>query len=124
MDRRTKARLDLQLLCRIGADKVLSSPLGALTENMSREGMLLRWIEAVPLPGTGCKLTVDVDLPENEGIGRRVMRCRTTVVRIVREGDGPPSVGLHIHSVRFVQAKASAGGFDLGSMPPATDRVV
>jgi len=124
MERRTKARLDLQLLCRIGDDKLLSAPLEAFTENMSRDGILMRWIEPFPLPGVGCRLTVDVPLPANPGNTPRLMRCAATVVRIVRQKAGQPSVGLHIDNVRFVEPKAPAGPHPLESMPAATDRII
>src|ERR1700686_3721313 len=107
MDRRTKARLDLQLLCRIGSDRLLSTPLEGLTENVSRDGMLIRWAEPFPLPEIGCGLTVDVQLPANSGAAPRLMRCGATVVRIVREKTGDPSVGLRIDHVRFVESRAA-----------------
>jgi hypothetical protein len=123
MDRRTKARLDLQLLCRIGADKILSAPLEGLTENVSRDGMLMRWAEPFPLPEIGCSLTVDVQLPANSVHAPRLMRCGATVVRIVRGRTGHPSVGLRIDNVRFVEAR-SVRSYPLESMVPASDRVI
>jgi len=46
MDRRTKQRLDLQLVCRIGPGRLLSAPIDSpevlVTENFSRTGILLR----------------------------------------------------------------------------------
>jgi hypothetical protein len=124
MERRTKARLDLQLLCRIGDDRILSAPLEAFTEKMSRDGMLMRWTEPFPLPGVGCRLTVDVPLPAEPGKVPRLMRCAATVVRIVRQKAGQPSVGLHIENVRFVEPKAPLTSYPLQSMPSATDRII
>jgi hypothetical protein len=123
MDRRTKARLDLQLLCRIGTDRLLSEPLEGLTENVSRDGMLMRWTEPFPLPEVGCRLTVDVRLPVNSGTSPRLMRCGATVVRIVRENPGHPSVGLRIDNVRFVES-TEVRSYPLESMTPATDRLI
>lgn len=124
MDRRTKARLDLQLRCRIGDDRLLSAPLEAFTENMSRGGMLMRWVEPFPLPGVGCSLTVDVPLPAEPGNEPRLMRCAATVVRIVRQKTGQPAVGLRIDHVRFVEPKAPGGVYPLQSMPAANDRII
>jgi hypothetical protein len=124
MDRRTKIRLDLQLLCRIGDDRLLSAPFEGLTENMSRDGMLMRWIEPFPLPVIGCRLTVDIQLPVDSGRAPRLMRCAATVVRIVRKKTGQPSVGLRIDRVRFVTAKTPLRCWPLESMPPASDRVI
>lgn len=84
----------------------------------------MRWIEPFPLPGVGCSLTVDVPLPANPGSEPRLMRCAATVVRIVRQESGQPSVGLRIDSVRFVEPKAPAGAYPLQSMPAANDRIV
>src|SRR5690242_2074449 len=120
MDRRTKARLDLQLLCRIGTERLVSAPLEGLTENVSRDGMLMRWREPFPLPEVGCRLTVDVQLPTNSGTSPRLMRCGATVVRIVGESTGHPAVGLRIDSVRFVES-TPVGAHPLEAMPPATD---
>jgi c-di-GMP-binding flagellar brake protein YcgR len=130
MNRRNQLRLDLQLVCRVGADRLLSSAVDGVTENFSRGGMLIRWVEAVPLPSVGSHLTIDVQLPPNPdsdrpaGLNHRVMRCRTTVVRIIPDAEGSPSVGLQIENVRFVKTRARITKYDLASMPAATDRVV
>jgi c-di-GMP-binding flagellar brake protein YcgR len=124
MNRRNKARLDLQLLCRVDGNSLLSAPVGGLTENVSRGGMLMRWIEAVPLPKIGCRLTVDVELPETSATDRRVMRCRTRVVRIVPGKNTPPSVGLEIENVQFAKAETTFRLQDLEAMPSATTRLI
>jgi c-di-GMP-binding flagellar brake protein YcgR len=123
MDRRTKTRIDLQLLCRIGADRLVSAPLEGVTENVSRDGMLMRWADPFPLPEVGCRLTVDVQLPVNSGSAPRLMRCVARVVRIVQESSGNPSVGLQIDHVRFIESQVIRS-YPLESMPPATDRVI
>ena len=85
MERRSKNRHDLQLVCHIGETKVLSATpeqgsraleamtakgaVEATTENMSRDGMLMRWLDGVPLPEIGTILTVEVDLPGGEDFG-------------------------------------------------------
>jgi hypothetical protein len=117
MNRRTKERLDLRLLCRIGSDQILSAPgtpsrgLG-LTQNLSRSGLLLRWLDAVALPEVGSALTVDIELPADGAFGPRVMRCRTVVVRILAPvegvGEGLPTVGLRIRNIRFVAPKPAS----------------
>jgi hypothetical protein len=111
MNRRTKERLDLQLLCRIGARTVLSTPSGrqaakvrgiGLTENLSRSGLLMKWLDAVALPEIGAELTVDIDLPVDEAFGPRAMRCQATVVRIIRTGRTAPVVGMRIGNIRVI----------------------
>jgi PilZ domain len=145
MNRRTKERVDLRLQCRLGPEKVLSVPAGGasqiigLTSNLSRSGLLMHWLDAVELPALGSDLTVDIDLPAEASFGRRMMRCRTTVVRIIKS-DGVPTIGMKIRNIRFVQPtpasddsasykKTSAlntgvnGKFELASMPSASERL-
>lgn len=137
MNRRTKDRLDLQLLCRVGAEKVLSKPSGAthslgLTENLSRSGLLMRWLDAVALPDVGTDLTVDIDLPVDASFGPRVMRCQATVVRILRPIGALPTVGMKIGNIRVIpaqQAHAHASIVETSTwalelMPPANTRPI
>jgi hypothetical protein len=111
MNRRTKDRIDLRLLCRIGPEKVLSSASAnqsqvvGMTQNLSRCGLLMRWMDSVDLPEAGSALTVDIDLPADEAFGPRLMRCGTTVVRILPSADGGFTVGMKIRNIRFVAPK-------------------
>jgi c-di-GMP-binding flagellar brake protein YcgR len=123
MDRRTKSRIDVQLTCFVGSGKAHAEPLRAFTENVSRTGVLMRWIEGTPLPDLERKLVLDVKLPENSGVGPRVMRCRTEVIRITPAGK-THAVALRILSMRFVRDKRSPRVNDLASMPVAVDRVI
>jgi hypothetical protein len=130
MDRRTKQRLDLRLVCRIGSSKLLSaavSPADLLvTENFSRNGILLRWLSGVELPSIGSRLTVDVDLPCTPGRVPRVMRCDAEVVRLERCSDPEPLIGLTIGKIRFARRDREsrpAAAADLENLPPATSLV-
>lgn len=113
MNRRTKERIDLRLLCRIGPEKVLSSATAnqsqvvGMTQNLSRCGLLMQWMDSVDLPEAGSSLTVDIDLPADEAFGPRLMRCGTTVVRII-PCDGGFTVGMKIRNIRFVAPKRSS----------------
>ena len=78
MNRRIKSRIDVQLTCYVDAGKVKGAPLRAITENISRTGVLMRWVEGIPLPDIDGKLVLDLQLPENSGVGPRLMRCRKT----------------------------------------------
>jgi c-di-GMP-binding flagellar brake protein YcgR len=124
MDRRIKSRMDVQLTCYVGAGKVRAEPIRAFTENVSRSGILMRWMEGVPLPGIDSKLSLDVKLPENSEFGPRVMRCRTEVLRVIRHDDNSHAVALKILSMRFVKSRREPGECDLASMPLAVDRVI
>jgi c-di-GMP-binding flagellar brake protein YcgR len=122
MDRRTKSRIDVQLTCFVGAGRAHAEPLRVLTENVSRTGMLMRWIEGTPLPDIEKKLTLDVKLPENSEVGARVMRCRTEVIRITPAGN-THAVALRVLSMRFVKSRPAADSSNLAAMPVALDRL-
>jgi hypothetical protein len=79
-----------------------------LTENMSRDGMLLRWDDGARLPRVGEMLIVEVELPEQEGFERRCIRCQTTVARVSAEpGATYPWVGLRVHAMDFRVAQSA-----------------
>jgi c-di-GMP-binding flagellar brake protein YcgR len=133
MDRRNKSRIDVQLTCSVNAGRAEVMPIRTLTENVSRSGMLMVWGSSAPLPGLNKKLTLDVQLPENSEFGRRVMRCRAEVTRIVAREAGDHHVALRVLSMRFINPGADEissykkGGRkvrDLASMPVATSRVI
>jgi len=79
------------------------------TENISRDGMLLRWEDTGGrLPGVGEMLIVEVELPEREGFERRCIRCQTTVARVHTEPDAAVVwVGLRIHAMEFRVAQGA-----------------
>jgi hypothetical protein len=81
------------------------------TENISRDGMLLRWEESgVRLPNVGDMLIVEVELPEQEGFERRCIRCQTTVARVHADpGATFTWVGLQIHAMDFRVAQVVTG---------------
>jgi c-di-GMP-binding flagellar brake protein YcgR len=140
MERRTKSRIDVQLTCCVDAGKAEATPVRALTENVSRTGMLMRWSGTSPLPKVDGKLTLDVLLPENSEFGPRVMRCRTEVARIIQRAEGEHEVALRVLTMRFIKPgapvkvarppgrgrstpKTSRKVRDLASMPVATERI-
>jgi c-di-GMP-binding flagellar brake protein YcgR len=123
MDRRTKSRIDVQLTCFVGPGRAQAEPIRALTENVSRSGMLMRWAEGVPLPNIEGRLVLDVPLPENSEFGPRLMRCRTEVIRVTPCEGNSHAVALRVLSMRFVKSKAARKAVDLASMPLAASRV-
>ncbi len=139
MDRRAKDRHDLKLLCHVAGAKAGRKPGGgngpgttaagfiageveSLTENMSRDGMLMRWLDHIPLPELGSALTVEVDLPAGSEFGPRVMKCDATVVRITGRPGTKRSVGLRLEKIRFTKA-IGRRKIDLAAMPVVSDRV-
>ena len=107
MNRRSSTRVAVRLACNViwleGGE-----PGAMLTENISRDGMLLRWEDAAGrLPGVGQMLIVEVELPEQEGFERRCIRCQTTVARVHAETNATFTwVGLRIHAMEFRVAQA------------------
>jgi len=124
MDRRTSIRHDLQLTCRIASGRAQASVVRALTENVSRTGILVRWLEGTPLPKVGGRLTLDVQLPKNPEMDLRVMRCRTTVVRVIPRLGREHEVALQVHNMRFVAAKKAATIYDLAAIPITNNLVM
>ena len=126
MDRRTKERLDLQLICRVDSGKAIPAVGYAcdqlMSENFSRNGILLRWLPSVKMPEIGARLTVDVGLPTAPGAAPRAMRCNAKVVRIERKKDQHHLVGFAIGKIRFVQADPAIWN-DLENMPAASSRL-
>ena len=104
-----------------------ATPVQAFTENVSRTGILMRWLNDVPLPGIDSRLILDIVLPEKSEFGQRLLRCRTNVVRVRTQEGEAPEVALRILTMRFVKAGGSprlkTRKLDLAEMPLATQRV-
>ncbi|HEY3823990.1 MAG TPA: PilZ domain-containing protein [Bryobacteraceae bacterium] len=124
MDRRTKSRIDVQLTCYVDAGRVEAEPVRAITENVSRTGVLMRWADGIPLPRVERKMTLDLQLPENSEFGPRVMRCRTEVTRVSPVKGNCHEVALRVLSMRFVKRKRQIRVSDLASMPLPVNRIV
>lgn len=116
MNRRSSTRVAVRLVCHVvwpqGGDRS-----AMLTENMSRDGMLLRWEDSGGrLPNVGEMLIVEVELPEQEGFARRCIRCQTTVARVHAESGATFTwVGLRIHAMDFRVAQAAPVQRERGS---------
>lgn len=109
MNRRSSTRVAVRLACHVvwpqGGERNAMH-----TENISRDGMLLRWEDTgARLPNVGEMLIVEVELPEQEGFEQRCIRCQTTVARVHAETDATFAwVGLRIHAMDFRVAQAAA----------------
>jgi len=109
MNRRSSTRVAVRLVCHVVWPQD-GDRSAMLTENMSRDGMLLRWEDTgARLPNVGEMLIVEVDLPEQEGFEPRCIRCQTTVARVHAEpGATFTWVGLRIHAMDFRVAQAAS----------------
>ncbi len=123
MDRRSKSRIDVQLTCYVGAGRIKAAPLRTLTENVSRTGVLMRWVDDIPLPHIDRKLILDIELPENSDFGPRVMRCRAQVARVVPASGNSHDVALRVLSMRFMKSRRPLKQYDLLNMPVPATRV-
>jgi hypothetical protein len=96
------------------------------TENMSRDGMLLRWEGAgAALPRVGDLLIVEVDLPEQQGFERRCIRCQATVARVQPEEGGSFAwVGLSVHAMDFKLAQCASRDLKVAPSPERRERAV
>jgi len=109
MNRRRSTRVAVRLVCHVvwpqGGERT-----AMFTENISRDGMLLRWeASGAPIPRVGDMLIVEVELPEQQGFERRCIRCQATVARLDPEPDATFTwVGLAIHAMDFRVAQAGA----------------
>src|SRR4051812_15090249 len=115
IDRRTKSRIDLRLSCRILARGLSSENSGETTENISRNGLLLHWTRALPAPAAGTTMRVEVELPSDGVFAPRLMRCESTVVRVIAGENGSTRVALKVDAMRFVDDPARL----LNSFAPA-----
>jgi hypothetical protein len=123
MDRRTKSRVDLRLSCRIDGNNLISENSGDTTENISRNGLLLRWTRNGPVPQAGSALRVEVELPSDGIFAPRLIRCESTVVRIIKGADGKAQIALQVHTMRFVEDPARLWEGDVNAATPVRERV-
>lgn len=128
MDRRNKTRIDVELTCYVSPTRLLARTMKAVTKNVSRTGLLMKWAPQYPEPVVGKKLTIEIELPENSDFGVRAMKCHATIVRIDDAQTEDRSVALHIQSMKFVDGnpvKSGAGHVgDLASMPVPSNRAM
>jgi hypothetical protein len=106
MDRRTRSRVDLRLSCRVESGNLISENSGETTENISRNGLLLLWTRPTPVPKAGSALRVEVELPSDGVFAPRLIRCESTVVRVIPGTQGQSHIALKVNTMRFVEDPA------------------
>jgi hypothetical protein len=106
INRRESPRIDIQLRCYI-TSPALWMRSAMHTENISRTGILVAWLEedatVMPLPMIGQVVTVEIELPANHGFGQKCIHCQGTVTRTwAGDGDGEyPRVALEVNYMDF-----------------------
>lgn len=123
IDRRTKPRIDLRLNCRVVGRASDSDNSGQTSENISRNGLLLRWTRSAPAPTAGSELRVEVELPSDGVFAPRLIRCESTVVRVISGDDGQSHVALKVNTMRFVEDRVRAPLYDSAPAMPLPMRV-
>jgi hypothetical protein len=123
MDRRTKLRADLRLSCRIVEGTGVSENSGETTENISRNGLLLRWTRSSPLPEAGSAMRVEVELPSEGVFAPRLLQCDSTVVRVIPADGGESHVALKVSTMRFVEDTTRSRGVPSARVVPAIDEM-
>jgi hypothetical protein len=104
MDRREDCRVDVRLPCYVAFPEGDHRRFVGLTENMSRNGMLVSWkpqVDDPGLPSPGDLLTAEIELPASQAFGRRCMYCQVTAVRVSAPRAGTASVAFRINHMQF-----------------------
>ena len=118
MDRRVDSRLDVRLPCYIAFPGSDCRRFVGLTENMSRNGILVAWNRDGPadeLPRPGDELTAEIELPPSRNFGRRCMYCQVTVVRASAAESAPAQVAFRVNHMQFrnyANGRFARGGFE------------
>lgn len=116
INRRESPRIEIKLRCYV-ASPVSRVRKAMRTENMSRNGLLIGWTSengAVPPPGLGQIVTVEIELPAHHGFGPKCIHCQGAVTRVSNENPDATTVALRLNYMDF---RAFQG--HLLSAPPA-----
>ena len=103
MERRKRDRRDLKLICHFSSPGLGDHRLIGVSENISRNGMLLRLPEQNVTPDyvrVGRNVVVEVELPTEHSLAPRCMHCEGRVVRISNSDDNV-EVALRFSSLEF-----------------------
>jgi c-di-GMP-binding flagellar brake protein YcgR len=125
MNRRESPRMDVKLNCHVAPTKTRPQRLSGVTENISRNGVLML-CGAGPSgeqPRIGEVVTVEIELPENPVFGRKCIHCQATVARVSGSAGEPWRVAFSVNQMKFMEyfnqtsqfreMEASAGKFSV-----------
>ena len=105
LERREHSRVECHLSCRLAMPWNALDPCVGVAENLSRNGLLIRWkgAERVPqLPDIGASLAVALEWPVRGPSGQLFLLCQGKVVRVWAEAEG---------AARFVAMEVSRMSF-------------
>jgi hypothetical protein len=103
INRRESPRIEIKLRCHV-TSPALWITAGMYTENISRSGILIGWRgvdPALPMPGMGQILTVEIELPANHGFGQKCIHCQGLVIRVTPDSGDSPRVALRVNYMDF-----------------------
>jgi len=105
MNRRESPRMDVKLKCHVAPMKTSPQGLSGVTENISRNGVLMVCTQGAggEPPRVGEVVTVEIELPENPVFGRKCIHCQATIVRVSGESGAPFQVALSINQMKFTE---------------------
>jgi c-di-GMP-binding flagellar brake protein YcgR len=105
MNRRESPRMDVQLKCHVAPMKTWPQGLSGMTENISRNGVLMFCANGCvgEPPRVGEVVTIEIELPENPVFGRKCIHCQATVVRISNEGSPAFHVAFSVNQMKFAE---------------------
>jgi hypothetical protein len=105
LERREHRRVSAALRCfRLASPRAPGQYIG-FTDNLSRNGTLIRWEREQTdpeLPRVGDSIALEVEWPVNHGSQRTYLWCRGRVVRVRRtSATGPALVAIRAHWMQF-----------------------
>lgn len=97
--------MDVKLKCHVAPMRTWPQGLSGITENISRNGVLMLCAEgsAGEQPQVGEVVTVEIELPENPVFGRKCIHCQATVVRVSGEPGQPLHVAFSVNQMKFTE---------------------
>ena len=103
INRRESPRIEIKLRCHV-TSPALWVRSAMYTENISRSGLLIAWRGedmALPVPGVGQIITVEVELPANHGFGQKCIHVQGNVMRVIDTERDCPRVALRVNYMDF-----------------------
>src|SRR5258705_12918193 len=114
MNRRESPRMDVRLKCHVAPMKTWPQGLSGVTENISRNGVLMLCGDgcAGEQPRVGEVVTVEIELPENPVFGRKCIHCQATVVRIANDEEHPFRMAFNISQMKFTEYATRVSSYE------------
>ena len=105
--------MDVKLKCHVAPIKGWPQGLSGLTENISRNGVLMICAPGgnAEQPKLGEVVTVEIELPENPVFGKKCIHCQATVVRVGGHDGEPVQLAFSINQMKFTEYVTSESEF-------------